>query len=193
MFYTYAHYKPQGGLFYIGKGSQDRAYIMYGRNPRWNNVVNKYGKPHVEILADWETEKEALDHEALLIECFRDMGFEIANIANGGQGTAGFSHPAWNKGIPISEEQRIKLRNAKLGTIGNRKGKKNSPEHRAKIKAGKASAPKPILSEAGRNKIILAVRGYKHIQATCIHCRTTGGVTGMARWHFDNCRLKETT
>jgi hypothetical protein len=93
----------------------------------------------------------------------------------------------------MSNEQKLKCRNAKLGKVGNRKGKINSPEHREKIRLGKASKPKPILSEAGRNAIILAVRGYKHIQATCIHCRTTGGVTGMARWHFDNCRLKGTT
>mgnify|MGYP003350764076 CR=1 FL=1 len=65
MFYTYAHYKPEGGLFYIGKGKRRRAFQMDNRNSHWNNIVNKYGKPHVELLASWDTEEEALDHERL--------------------------------------------------------------------------------------------------------------------------------
>jgi len=215
MFYTYAHYKPQGGLFYIGKGKRRRAFAMDTRNSHWQNVVNKYGKPHVELLAGWDTEEEALDHERLLIACFKDMGMELTNKTDGGEGTSGYKHTeeaklknrlahmgrtpwnkglkgvmiAWNKGLPMSEEQRIKLRNAKLGKVGNRKGKTNSPEHRAKISF--ANKGKITATVDSINKIKLANTGRKHIQATCIHCRTTGGVTGMARWHFDNCRLKE--
>lgn len=217
MFYTYAHSKQEGGIFYIGKGTRKRAYAMDSRNPHWHNVVNKYGKPHVEILAGWDTEQEALDHERFLIFCFRDMGIKIVNKADGGKVGSGWNHTeeskrknslahigraawnkglkgvmvAWNKGSTMSDEQRIKLKDAKLGTIGNRKGKKNSPEHRAKIslsKKGKVTATEETIS-----KIRLANSGRKHVLATCIHCHATGGVTGMARWHFDNCKLKGIT
>lgn len=29
------------------------------------------------------------------------------------------------------------------------------------------------------------------IQATCPHCNKTGGQTGMKKWHFDNCKLRD--
>ncbi|RAZ47421.1 hypothetical protein DP175_03995 [Polynucleobacter paneuropaeus] len=55
-FYTYAHKKPDGSIFYIGQGSTKykRAYSTKGRNKHWHNVVNKHGY-EVEILAYWET------------------------------------------------------------------------------------------------------------------------------------------
>jgi group I intron endonuclease len=30
-------------------------------------------------------------------------------------------------------------------------------------------------------------------EATCPHCGKTGGISGMTRWHFDNCRSKDET
>jgi hypothetical protein len=89
---TYAHYKPDGTIFYIGKGSERRAYSKEGRNVIWNRTVQKQGRFDVKILAKWETEKEAFDHEVLLIEVFRNLGFSLANIANGGMGSVGFRH-----------------------------------------------------------------------------------------------------
>jgi hypothetical protein len=186
--YTYAHYKPQGGIFYIGKGQGHRAFQFTGRNPYWNNVVNKYGKPHVEILAYWDTEAEAYSHEALLIECFKDMNTELANIGLGGiGGTTGFSHEPWNKGMPTPLEVRLKQSAAKKGKVGVRLGSVVSEETKAKIRANR---PKTTLSEVGRIAISNAVKGYKHKQRTCDHCGKTGGETGMARWHFKNCRNK---
>ena len=186
--YTYAHYKPQGGIFYIGKGQGHRAFQFTGRNPYWNNVVNKYGKPHVEILAYWDTEAEAYSHEALLIECFKDMATELANIGMGGiGGTTGLSHEPWNKGMPTPLEVRVKQSLAKLGKPSHRKGFKHSPEAIEKMRVNRHSTP---ISEEGRMSISKAVKGYKHKQRTCEHCGKTGGETGMARWHFDNCRNK---
>jgi hypothetical protein len=163
MFYTYAHYKPEGGLFYIGKGKRRRAYAMDGRNSHWQNIVNKYGRPHVELLAKWDTEQEAFDHEKLLISCFKDMKIVLANKSDGGKGSTGYKHTeeskrknslakighipwnkgtkgvmkAWNKGVPISDEQKVKLSNAKLGKPSPRKGVKLSLEIIEKMKATK--------------------------------------------------------
>jgi hypothetical protein len=92
MFCTYAHTKPDGTIFYIGKGSHTRAHSKKSRNKHWNNIVNKYGSFGVDILANWNTEKEAFDHEILLISCFRDMGYTLANISEGGLGSKGFKH-----------------------------------------------------------------------------------------------------
>jgi hypothetical protein len=123
MFCTYAHYTPQGRLFYIGKGSSERrAHYMQGRNNYWNKIVAKYGTPEVQILASWDTEEEAFSHEVLLISCFRDMGYELANLTNGGDGTSGYKH---------TEEHRRKNSLAKMGKIWNL-GRKHSEETKRK-------------------------------------------------------------
>ena len=123
MFCTYAHYTPQGRLFYIGKGSSERrAHYMQGRNNYWNKIVAKYGTPEVQILANWNTEEEAFSHEVLLISCFRDMGYELANLTNGGDGTSGYKH---------TEEHRRKNSLAKMGKIWNL-GRKHSEETKRK-------------------------------------------------------------
>jgi len=121
MFYTYAHYTPQGNLFYIGKGQGRRANAEVSRNRHWRSVVNKYGKPEVQILAHWKTQEEAFDHEKLLISCFRDMGFKLCNITNGGEGTAG---------IKLSDVHKKKISAALKG----RAGKKPPPETIEKLR-----------------------------------------------------------
>jgi hypothetical protein len=136
MFCTYAHYTPQGRLFYIGKGSSERrAHYMQGRNNYWNKIVSKYGTPEVQILASWDTEEEAFSHEVLLISCFRDMGYELANLTDGGEGTVGLKlsneHKAkislklkGREGKKPSAETLIKLRESHLGQTAWNKGKK---------------------------------------------------------------------
>ena len=120
MFYTYAHYTPNKNLFYIGKGNGRRAYIFHKRNNHWNNTVKKYGKPEVQILAHWNTEAEAFDHEKLLISCFKDMGHALCNMSEGGEGASGPKHSeefkqkirklhtgsTWNLGRPTSAKQK---------------------------------------------------------------------------------------
>ena len=138
MFLTYAHYTPQGRLFYIGKGSSERrAHYFGGRNNYWNKVVAKYGTPEVQVLAHWDTEEEALSHEVLLISCFRDMGYELANLTDGGEGTSGYKHteehrrknseyrlgkPAvWNIGRKHTEETKLKISIAQTGKTASDK------------------------------------------------------------------------
>jgi hypothetical protein len=134
MFYTYAHYTPQGRLFYIGKGQGDRAHDLAGRNIYWKRIVKKHGKPNVEILANWNTNKEALEHEILLISCFRDMGYQLANLTGGGEGTLGI--PPWNKGKPWSEKIKFKCG---VKNKGNKHwvGKKHSEKSKKKQSLGK--------------------------------------------------------
>ena len=121
MFYTYAHYTPQGRLFYIGKGQGNRAQRFYNRGVHWNSVVAKYGKPDVQILANWNTDKEALDHEILLIDCFKELGHKLCNQTNGGEGTSG---------LKLSKEHKAKISLKLKG----REGKKPSPETLLKLR-----------------------------------------------------------
>jgi hypothetical protein len=136
MFCTYAHYTPQGRLFYIGKGSEKRAHSKAGRNNYWRKVVSKHGEPDVQILADWKTEREAFDHEVLLIECFKELGHKLCNLSNGGEGPSGLKHSEefkqrisalhkgnkWRQGLPTSARQKAIASQVHKGTkhaVGN--------------------------------------------------------------------------
>jgi hypothetical protein len=84
MAYVYGHYKADTGeLFYIGKGTGKRAWVLDGRNPYWNNVVNKHGV-EIKILYNDLTEEEAFNKEKELIQ---EIGLDnLTNILEGGQG-----------------------------------------------------------------------------------------------------------
>lgn len=98
VFYTYFHTRNDTQKpFYIGKGSGKRAHAVgRERNKHWCNIVKKHGHV-VHIAAEWSTESEALEHEKFLITCFRDMGIELCNMTDGGEGTSGW--------VPTSENR----------------------------------------------------------------------------------------
>ena len=152
--YTYAHAKPDGTIFYIGKGIGRRAYSK-NRNNYWKRIVAKYGY-EVQILAHWDTEKEALNHEVLLIACMKDMGIELCNLTEGGEGATGYQH---------SEEHKASLKGNTYGasTWGlTFKGKKHSKESRAKMsymRIGNKYKAGTILSEESKAKISKAKKG----------------------------------
>lgn len=143
MFYTYAHFRPDGRIFYIGKGSGNR-HLSLSRGAYWKNIVAKEGGFSSEILARWSSEKEAFEHEKFLIKCFKDLGFELCNLTDGGEGTSG---------ITFSEEQRLKRSRALAG-------KKKSDETRAKMSAYHLANPKPA------EKLALLWVGRKHSAET---------------------------
>jgi hypothetical protein len=96
-YYTYAHIRlDTNEIFYIGKGSGERAWWSKGRNNYWTKIVNKYGYK-VEILARWSSEQEAHDHEKILIQSLRDMGYNLVNFTDGGDGIVGYKHTANTK------------------------------------------------------------------------------------------------
>lgn len=124
MFYTYAHYKAgTGEIFYIGKGKGNRHLSKTGRkNPHWQSIVNKYGFVS-EILANWKSEKEAFEHEKLLITCFKDMGIKLSNLTDGGEGCAG---------LIFTEKHKTNLKKSRIGKTPM-KGKQHSNTTRQKM------------------------------------------------------------
>jgi len=84
MAYVYGHYKADTGeLFYIGKGTGNRAWVLTGRNSYWNNVVNKHGV-EIKILYDGLTDEDAYEKEK---EVIAEVGLEnLTNITEGGEG-----------------------------------------------------------------------------------------------------------
>jgi len=106
MYYTYAHYTPNGEIFYIGKGKEDRAFSRHDRSYKWREIVQKARGISIEILADWDTEEEAFSHEMLLIDCFKSMGANLVNQSNGGVGP---------NGAMLSPETKAKISAAHKG------------------------------------------------------------------------------
>lgn len=88
-YYTYAHSAPSGKIFYIGKGVNDRAFSFSDRSFDWKRAVKENGGVQVEILAYWDTEEEAFEHEKVLIDCFSDMKYKLVNKTKGGKGVYG--------------------------------------------------------------------------------------------------------
>ena len=153
MYYTYLHRRADDlKPFYIGKGVGKRAWKTSKRNNHWNNVRAKHGL-EVEIVAQWKTEQEALDHEKFLIWCFRDMGFDLANIAEGGE-----PGPV-TRGMPKTDEHKAKIAAAHLG----RPKQKHSAEARAKKSA---AATGRVMPEEVRKKIGAANAGKKRTAET---------------------------
>lgn len=120
---VYAHYKPTGEIFYIGKGTPRRSKSKASRNLHWQNIVKKHNGFESKILSYWGTDTEAFEHEKFLIACFKDMGYKLANITDGGQGVTGLKRPQSFKdavskrlkGVPKSESHRAQCAVANLG------------------------------------------------------------------------------
>jgi len=178
-FYVYEHWRlDRDECFYVGKGKGGRAYKMRDRNRFHTAIVQKIQRDgfaiEVKIVASGLTEEAAFSLEKERIAFWRNSGADLANATNGGDGISGFK---------MSEESRLKMRNAKLGKkqsleviqkriaplIGRKqprhaiekaaekkRGKKLSKEHKEKL----SNAHKgKIVSEEARKNLSIANKG----------------------------------
>lgn len=172
MFYTYVHFrKDDGKPFYVGKGHGKRYLCKNDRTFYWKNVVNKHGLD-AKIMAVWPTEAEAFEHEKFLIQCFRDMGINLVNMTDGGEGTSGWM-PSEEWRIKKSQSQKEKFlvgqnplitEKAKAKRIGTIKGRSLSDSHKAKIALsliGNKNTLGKNLSEEHKAKIAKSLLGNK--------------------------------
>jgi hypothetical protein len=161
-YYVYAHKtKSTGDLFYIGKGSDRRAYTSKGRNTFWRAINNKYGFV-VEIIKDGLTEQEAFDFEKQMIKEARAAGARLANMTDGGEGMSGFTYV-------MSEDHKAKIGAANSVSLKGRKQSEesinkrmesskdifSSSEWREKVgAASKKAFQNPVIKEKHKTAII---------------------------------------
>jgi hypothetical protein len=162
--YTYIHRKADtGDVFYVGKGKRcDRMKLRSGRSERWTRTADKHGFVP-EVVARWATAEEAFEHEKFLIWCFRDMGIDLCNHTEGGEGAPGYTQ---------SEQTKAK-RNAKL------RGRVNSDKTIQRMRIAQAGK---VISQEARHKIAATLTGRyvgaNNPNAKPVACVETGQVFG---------------
>jgi len=138
---VYTHARPDGTVFYVGKGDEKRAYqLSSGRNHVHKRVTAKYGYDAIIVaFMPCGSEEEAFDEEVRLIEEYRAAGNQLVNLSDGGRGG--------QSGRKLSAEHREKIRAALTGKKkpagfseklrAANLGKRLSPEHIEKMAASK--------------------------------------------------------
>lgn len=130
MFVVYTHSKPNGNVFYVGKGSVKRSKATDNRNPYWHNIVKKHGFV-VSVVAQYENELDALQHEIRLIAELRESGSRLANITSGGEGVCGYVHTESSK-KKMSAFQKLFQNSERMLEVHKLNGNLNKlPERRA--------------------------------------------------------------
>lgn len=166
-FYVYVHRYASGPrwgqVFYVGKGDGRRAFVKTGRNIKWSRIVSKYGY-HVDICQKEMTEFDAFTLEMWLIAKYRNNGFDLANMTDGGEGASGCIRSAEtrkkigdkNRGNKHTDETKSSIRAALLGRKYNEgtiekmsAAKRGVRKTRSHIEAVIKANSKPVINDAG--------------------------------------------
>jgi hypothetical protein len=180
LYYTYLHRRASDGQpFYVGKGKGGRFNSRKDRSPYWRHVAQKHGLK-AEIVAQWPTEAEAFEHEKFLIWCFRDMGFELCNLTDGGEGKSGWAPTEKTKSL--WSKQRTGKGNHRFGKTGNQSalyGRQLSDEHKEKLSVAFKGEKNPMHGQSRtqevKDKISQKKRGIpqpeKQVAMECIETK----------------------
>lgn len=91
-FCVYLHKRPDGSVFYIGKGTYYRAhdFSQRRRTLHHRNVTAKHGIANIVVEVQWcESEESAFGLERELIAKHRLAGMALVNLTDGGEGASG--------------------------------------------------------------------------------------------------------
>ena len=128
--FAYVHCRPDGSVFYVGKGAYRRVKNLRERNEYHKRVVAKYGKENILIgMMECSSDAISLELERGIIKCLKRSGIRLTNCTDGGE-----------KGTLLTEETKVKLSNAakkrgvskacRASSVAARKGKPLSEEQK---------------------------------------------------------------
>lgn len=109
-FYVYTHARPDGSVFYVGKGRGRRArdFSPSRRTLHHRNIVEKYGLDAILVIViPCETEQEAFDLERETIAECRAKGVKLINLTDGGEGASMPATPARRAALDKGRANRI--------------------------------------------------------------------------------------
>lgn len=114
----------------VSKHSACRKLKNYARKPlyTWINTVidDQKGKIIFEVIDEGLSEKQAFDIEIEYIKQYKELGYTVLNLSEGGKGNKGYV--PWNKNKRYSKEHIAKLSKAHQGNVSGMKDKKHSDE-----------------------------------------------------------------
>jgi DNA-binding CsgD family transcriptional regulator len=184
-YYVYAHVNAKSGVvFYIGKGTRDRAKSLCRRSDRWHNYVKKYGY-FILYLDENISQDESFMKEVYYIKYFGRKDYHTGSLINMSDGGVGGNN---NKGRVFSDEWKRKLSESQKGRIGTWRGKKHSEETKKKM------------SQSQKGKDVYWLRGRKisseEIQSRlsrpkikCEHCGDFFRDGAYYNYHGDKCSI----
>lgn len=143
----------EDGSVYIGvtnnfnaRMSQHKYKKNKGVNSPLYNKMNKYNH-ETSILIESDSYEEILKMEVIVIKNFRDLGYEVLNLTDGGEGVLGYSYERTSehknkmstilKGKVVSDETRAKLSKSLKGRQFNEEWKIELSENSARYMLGK--------------------------------------------------------
>lgn len=91
-FYVYTHARPDGSVFYIGKGRGRRAWDLSPsrRSLHHRNITTKHGLDAIVVsILPVPTEDAAFSIERAMIADHLASGFHLTNFTKGGEGCSG--------------------------------------------------------------------------------------------------------
>lgn len=147
-FYAYTHSRPDGSVFYVGKGKGRRAWnFTHGRNPYHRRVVEKYGRENIVVTVyPCADEAAAFELEKRLIAEHP----RLTNMTEGGEGGSPEILANLWKTNPAMRENVAKMTEARRGVkrpahvvaalVKAHKGKKQTGERLAQTRASQQAA-----------------------------------------------------
>lgn len=180
-FYVYLHKRAtDGSIFYVGKGTGDRAWhkSSYSRGDGWWRNISIKNGVIVEICQDDMTEGDAFLLEMWLIAKLRHVGVVLCNLTDGGEGASGAVR---------SKETKQRLRESKTGKLNPMYGKRHTEETSSKMRN----------SRVGRKPSLGMRHSEENKKAASI--RVSGDGNPMAKkethefWHKDHGMVLATT
>jgi hypothetical protein len=220
--YVYMLTDPRNGMpFYAGKGHGkrcefhlDEAKYYTNRKSKKLNKIRKLMslglKPIITKVEENISDADAIDFECLLIAEMRDIGIQLTNMTDGGDGAKGYKHTDEHKQMmrelfagrifteehrqamskPKSEEGRKSIALARQTTLY-----RPSDETKSKVSKALLGRLSPMKgrtqSEEAKAKMSAARKGKPKPKVECPHCNKLIAVNIAKRWHFDNCKDKE--
>lgn len=186
-YYVYLHRKPDGTVFYVGKGQGKRA-INFARRSAWHkSTVAKYGRHNisVEFLYTELSDDEAKWLEIATIAHLRELGEPLINLTDGGDGVSGVKKPHTpesrrkislaNKGRNLGPKNGMYGKPGSMlgvrgsdhpsfGTGAERRGWHHTPEAKKAIKDSVANGKHPMFgkprSTETRERVSTALTEY---------------------------------
>ncbi len=107
-FYVYVHRDINGVLFYVGKGTRQRAWLKKRENTKWQEIADKGFT--VEIVKDKLLELKEEYREILILRFINDLDLdEIADVTGKSKGNVRvFLHRALKSLKDLVEKDREK-------------------------------------------------------------------------------------